>query len=319
MLPHDLPASPIPLPPGDRRSAVYLSGNELRHLRLGYLIQRHIPGLLKAWWIQAPARRPPWAQRLHDTSQRMLGQRQIASEIKKQLETRRVHEVAALWTRKLGRKGARSFERMIRWYLARENARAVEAEMFGREVEALRQGANIHPVAVDSLHDPATLERLEAVNPYFIIASGGPPPGRELCARARGLALSQHAGFSPDLRGAFATETALYHRQIGWVGNTVHVMDTYPGAGAILRRSTATLHPDDTLTHCFLAVFALGNKLMLEVLHAALVADALPAFAQPDSGQTMIERDFNTIKRDAIRRDLAQGWLGDALRMVQDF
>lgn len=54
MLPHDLQLETVPLPPGDRNSAVFFSGNSVRHLRLGYLIQRRFPGLSKAWWTATP-------------------------------------------------------------------------------------------------------------------------------------------------------------------------------------------------------------------------------------------------------------------------
>jgi hypothetical protein len=96
-------------------------------------------------------------------------------------------------------------------------------------------------------------------------------------------------------------------------------MDTSADSGAILRRSTAALHPDDRPGHCFMAVVAVGSKLMLEVIEAALEADELTAFPQPAVGETVLSIDYDAVRREAVRRDFAGGWLGDALRMAQDF
>lgn len=96
-------------------------------------------------------------------------------------------------------------------------------------------------------------------------------------------------------------------------------MNSSVGEGGILRRSTATLHGDDTVTHCSLAASALGSKLMLEVIEAALTADALPVFVQPRGGRSLLGVDYGPARREAVRRDLASGWLADELRALQDF
>lgn len=318
MLPHDLPASSIPLPPGDRRSAVYLSGNEPRHLRLGYSIQRRFPGLLKAWWTHSPPRSARWSHKLAK-ARRLFANSQAVSEARAMLENGQIYDLAAFMRRKASSDALRQVKRMVRVYAGREKRNAVEEEMFGREVDALKQHAELHPEPVDSPNSPERVRALEALSPYFIITFGGPLLRGKVLQTARGLAINQHAGWSPALKGASTTETALYHRQLGWVGNTVHIMDTFADAGAILRRSTATLHPDDSVSHCFLSVVALGNKMMLEVIEEALTADELVGCAQPPGGQTVLNIDFSPTKRDAIRRDFAQGWLGDALRIVKDF
>lgn len=318
MLPHDLPVSPIPLPPGDRRSAVYLSGNRPRHLRLGYLLQQRFPGLLRAWWVHAPPKRTRWASKLAK-AQSLVANSQAVTEARSMLENGQIYDLAAYLRRKVSGDALRRLGRTVRMYAARDNRDAVEDQMFGREVEALARHAELHPEAVDSPNAPERVRALEELSPYFIIAFGGPLLRGKVLRTARGLAINQHAGWSPELKGSSTTETALYHRQLGWVGSTVHVMDTFADAGAILRRSTATLHPDDSLNHCFMAVVATGSKMMLEVIGEALAADELMACPQPAGGQTVLNIDFSTTKREAIRRDFAHGWLGDAMRMIKDF
>jgi hypothetical protein len=55
------------------------------------------------------------------------------------------------------------------------------------------------------------------------------------------------------------------------------------------------------------------------VIEAALEADELTAFPQPAVGETVLSIDYDAVRREAVRRDFAGGWLGDALRMAQDF
>jgi hypothetical protein len=318
VIPHDLRAAVIRMPPGDRRSAVYVSGNRPRHLRLGYLIQRRFPGLLKQWWIYEPRGQGGSSNRAGNATGLLLASRD-ASQAMSMIQTRQIGELSRKVRRKLQHGGLRQVVRAARLYSARGEIAQIEDQMFHPDVEALRDGAELHPTPVDSPNAEERVAELEAISPYFLIAFGGPLLHGELLSCARGLALNQHAGWAPELKGSSTTETALYQRQLGWVGNTVHVMDTSADSGPILRRSTATLHPDDTPGHCFMAVVAVGNKLMLEVIEAALNADELTTFPQPAVGQTVLSIDYDAVKREAVRRDFANGWLADALRMVEDF
>src|SRR5690606_697931 len=109
----------------------------------------------------------------------------------------------------------------------------------------------------------------------FLLTLGGPIIGRRALAAVRGVAINQHAGWSPDLRGSGTIERALFHRRLDWVGSTVHVMSTAVDAGPILRRAHATLHADCTPAECFLRVVSLGTELMLEVVDEAIAADSL--------------------------------------------
>ena len=197
--------------------------------------------------------------------------------------------------------------------LRRRTKLAVEDAMFGDEVRHLAEQASIHPREVASFADPHLTAELDSLSPYLLVAFGGPLiPGRILEA-ARGLAINQHAGWSPELKGANTVEAALYHRKLQWVGSTVHVMDTHADSGPIIRRSTATLHPDDSPTHCFNAVVALGNELLLEVIGDILDRDEITVCDQPRGGQTLLMSAMDAPRWAAIGRDFNSGWLGYAL------
>jgi folate-dependent phosphoribosylglycinamide formyltransferase PurN len=318
MLVHDLPAETVRIPDGDRHSAVYFSGNSLRHRRLGYLIQERYPGLLKAWWIYAPQQ----SQRLQaklTKAWRLVANSQTGAAAVEMIREGDVGGLMAMTQRRLARGDLRRFGRLARMYTQRSNYGEIEQEMFGEELARLEAKASLHPESIDSPNKKAQVAALAAIDPFLIVTFGGPLLGGRVLSKARGFAINQHAGWSPSLKGASTTETAIYHREIGWVGNTVHLMDTHADSGAVLRRSTATLHPDDDLAHCFFGVCATGSKMMLETIGSVLHDDELACFPQPKGGQTVLNIDFSAAKREAIARDMANGWLADALQMVREF
>lgn len=315
MVPHDLPASTIPMPAGERRSMVLFSGPSLRHLRLGYLLQREFPGLLQRWWMTSPSKP---AQKLAKGYQRFASHDDVraARQLLEEADFRRLARLAGRHLRwsKLAR-----LRRRLAMPAILSNLGTTEKEMFAAEVEALRESAPLHPVEVDTPNQAALIEEVIALSPYFLVAFGGPLLSGGLLRSVRGFAINQHAGWSPELKGAATTEAALYHRNLNRVGNTIHLMDSFADAGPILRRSTATLHPDDDVAHCFLSVVALGNKMMLEVLGEALSAEMLNVFDQPAGGQTILGMDFVGFRRAAVARDFAHGWLADALFDRQEY
>jgi len=318
MLPHDVPSETRALPAGDRRSAVYFSGDGLRQLRLGYLIQERFPGLLKAWWISAPKS----SQRLRpklEKAWRMVSSGPPSTGTMELLREGDLRNLVGIARRRIRRGDLRRLGRIVKLATRRDPYARVEEEMFGAEVKAFEARAALHPERVDRFDSEEHLARMSAIDPYLIVTFGGPLLRGRVLEKARGLAINQHAGWSPSLKGSYTTETAIYHRELGWIGNTVHVMDTQADSGAILRRSTCTLHPDDDLAHCVLAVCAVGSKLMLESIDTILHADRVDVFPQPRGGQTLLNVDFTLAKRDAVARDLRGGWLADALAATRDY
>lgn len=318
MLVHDLEPESLPLPEGDRRSVVFFSGDSLRHHRLGYLLQQRFPGVMKAWWIYSPKQ----SRRLQDKltkAWRLVANSQTGKEAIGMLREGDLSGLTQIAQRRLRKGDLGRLRRAVAAYATPNNYGEVEREMFGAELEQLRARASMHPEYIASPNKKAQVEKLAAIAPYLIVTFGGPLLSGRVLRQARGLAINQHAGWSPALKGASTTETALYHRELGWVGNTVHVMDTHADSGAILRRSTAALHPDDDPAHCFFSVCAVGTKMMLEVVGAALDDEALTVFPQPRGGRTVLNIDYTPAKREALARDFEAGWLADALDITKSF
>lgn len=324
VLPQDQRASVLALPAGDRNSALLITADRLRDFRLGYLIQKRFPGLLKAWWIAPSLSRVRFDETLRDARNSLAASHGGWAAMSR-LGRGEFSEGITILRRRLGRGLLRKAARMARSsgtaLLSRNELRRVETQMFGREVAALRAHAPLEPTPVTwtDADSPKMLAAFRQVNPYFLLTCCSTLVHLDLINSTRGLALSQHDGWSPAFKGAAAAEAALYHRELRRVGSTVQVMNTASDAEPILRRSAATLHADDSVAHCVLAVSALGHKMLLEVIERALVDDHLMVFPGPVGGETLTDTELPPALRNALARDFAAGWLGDALRAVKDF
>lgn len=321
MLPHDLSPTRVELPPGPRDSAVLLTGPRPRHLRLGYLIQRRFPGLLRAWYVTDPPKEARLKAKV-DKARELLRSNPAVVEARRLVERGEVHDMrdVAHVIRRVSRGLDLGRATRAAWEYLRPNGYdESEQRMFGRELERLRAGAALHPVVVPSPNDEEVIAEVEAMNPYFLITLGGPLLKGRLLRAARGVALNQHAGWCPVLRGANTVETAIYHRNIDWIGSTVHVMNTFADAGVILRRSTAALHPDDDLGDCFMAAVAAGTKMMLEVIACAIRDGEIVGFDQPSLGRTVNIIDYVPAKRSAVARDMTRDFLENALRIARQY
>lgn len=273
---------------------------------------------MKAWWVHAPQKSAQLKRKL-DKAWKLVANSRTATEAVEMVRSGDIGSLMRVARRRLAKGELTRLRRAVGAYAKRDDYARVEQEMFGVEPEALKAKATLHPEHIDGPNSKARVAALAAIDPYLILTFGGPLLRARILNKARGFAVNQHAGWSPWLKGASTTETALYHREIGWVGNTVHLMDTHADSGHILRRSTATIHPDDSVAHCFFAVCAVGSELMLESINTMLHEDELRVFPQPRGGQTVLNIDFKPAKRDAIARDIESGWLGDAIQMAKDF
>jgi hypothetical protein len=191
--------------------------------------------------------------------------------------------------------------------------REAEQEVFGTELRRLGPRSGLQPVAVERIEGEAVLQILDDLKPYFLLILGGPLLSARILGRARGAAVNAHAGWSPELRGAYTTEQALYHRRTDWVGSTVHIATTAADAGPILRRSLTAIYDDDSPAHCFFRTVALGCWLMAEAVGEMLVASEVWVYEQGGRGQTVRGRDFDRGRQIALADDIRAGWLGRAL------
>lgn len=313
MLPHDHETSLVSLPAGDRRSLVLVTSTRPGYLRLGYLLQQRVPGLLAAWFI-APSEAVPSSEASRAFAGRLASSASGAAIITA-LKAGELAEAARMVRRQLRPAGLRRMRRQLQRRRAASSDDLlvqVETGMFGDELTQLRARATLHPVDA-----PVTRETIGPINPYIIVAHGTTIPA-DIARLARGLVLTQHDGWLGALSGPHAVEHALYHRELSWVGSTITAQIAGQGEAAIVRRSSATLHPDDTVAHCVAAAAALGASLMLDSIDQALTESHLP-LAPVSGGRTLVPADFSAAVQEALARDFAAGWLADALGTEQDF
>jgi len=214
---------------------------------------------------------------------------------------------------------------VVAWYeldSAQKVRYAREEELFKKEIEELEAFSTIKPKKINPLdvHSEEFVNEVKKINPYFFLTLGGPLYTKPLLQAARGIAINQHAGHSPILKGSSTTEWALYHRNIKYVSSTVHITTSGADAGPILRRSNPCMFPNDSYEKIFSRVVALGTELMIEVVHDIIKDKRLVIFKQPrEMGRTYLQKEFNHNIRNAIVKDFKAGWLSKELSKLRQF
>lgn len=309
MYPLELAPETLPLPETDDHSIVLVTGNGLRHKRFAYRIQQAF-GEQVVGWFELDAGVSTAAGGGNTTADR--GQRERRGRL---TGLRRGN----LGARVRARLHARNTEKQLRKYYAAQQQ--ADLDIFGAAIDSLKQFAltppiRIHPTEVATT---AFLARLETLNPYFFLTLGGPLYKKPVLDTVRGVAINQHAGHSPLLRGSNTTQWALYHRQLDHVSATVHITTTGADAGPILRRSSPCLFPTDSVNHVFARVVALGTELMIESVREIIADKGVTVFPQPPgSGRTYLSQELGAIL-PAIQRDFAAGWLPAELQRQRQF
>ena len=200
------------------------------------------------------------------------------------------------------------------------NDASCEKKLFEQEICELRQDAKLKPVLVKDPNSKEFMECIRKLSPYFFLSHSGPLFKKELLESIRGVAINQHAGWSPTYKGAATTEWALYHRNLDYVGSTVHITTTGADAGPILRRSHPCLVSSDTIESCFARVAALGTELMIEVVKGIISNKEILVYDQPvDVGKTYITSQLDRSALRAIYRDFSDNWLERELLRLSSF
>ena len=313
MIPAELEASMLDLPNEDDYRIVVVTGSELRHDRFALRLQAEFPELVAAW-LQVRAPRRASAVNGPRTSNR---RRSKLPRIRGVLAS-----MAALGSRALispmgrvARDQAGQWLSRVRRRLAAESAspptqNSVEQQIFGEEIARLKKLSYITPTVVRNPNSAETIAFVKSLDPYFILTLGGAIYGKELRDCARGLALNQHDGWSPEYRGSNTVDWALYQRDLPKVSNTVHILTDGMDSGPILRRSTACLAVDDTPESCFARSVALGTELMCEIVRQIIQTKKARIFPQPQfAGFTYVRRNLTDDVREAVRKDLQEGMI----------
>ena len=292
MYPHDIDPKLLKLPGGPREGIVLITGGvSLRYLRFGYRLQQEFPGMVRAWFA-----------RTSNSSKKFESKKgSIKETIKKYVR----YMVKCLDNFYLGDVFG--------------EVSMTEKELFAEEVCSLSSFAKVRPILVETPNDPKVVQAISDTNSYFLLTLGGPLLKKEVLGAVRGVAMNQHAGWSPEIRGAGSIKMALYFRRLDWIGSTVHLMDTGADSGDILRRSLTYISKDSTVSECFLRTVALGTEMMIEVVRDMICSDEVVCFPQPHVGQTFRASDVSRFHCYAIGRDLKHGWLAHALDVKKSF
>lgn len=193
-----------------------------------------------------------------------------------------------------------------------------ERKILGPEMKSLEKFKVCEPMIIHDHKSEEFIEKIRELNPYFILTLGGPLYPRELIASASGFAINQHAGWAPQYKGNATVYWALFHRQLNYLGSTVHLLSTGADSGAILRRGNPCVLPSDSPFDCFVRVVVLGNELMIETVREIITNGKVRIQPQVEGeGKTYLSKEFTHELTLRLLRDFKSGWLKMELNRVK--
>lgn len=321
MIPHDLTTEIRTLPATGDHSIVLISGVEPRHLRFAYRMQAEFGPLVKAWYQfggEGSAGSSPKKSTLDKVKERLF-QSIAPADVRRYLKEHGFVRTARRSIAVLATLGGRV--RTVRALARRQlRRRRIERQLLEREIGALAQRASLRPIPVADPNAPEVVEQIRALDAYFLLTLGGPLYRQPLLESVRGVAINQHAGWSPDYKGCDTIEWALYNRNLDAVGSTVHLTTSGADAGPILRRSHACLVPGEPPEAHFVRVVALGTELMVEVVRDIISDKRITIARQPPvAGRTYVATDMTGPVLDGIERDFERAWCAEELARLRHF
>jgi methionyl-tRNA formyltransferase len=309
MIPEELEPKTIKLPDND--SPRILTGNSLRHRRFALRIQQEFTTLVAGWYCfsgdalkQAPKSRKEKIQQL--IKDFWVG---LKAEIRTSNYFNGMYYPVKFTLRKI---------RLRRFFATFYRA---EQKLFREEVEALSRFRVTEPrtFTKSDLRSDQFMDELKQHNAYFLLTLGGPIYSQDFLKTVSGICLNQHAGHSPEYKGSYTTEWALYHRDIQKISNTVHV--TTPGAdsGPIVKRSEPCFGPNDKAGEAFCRVVALGTEMLIQTVHEIIQNKTLTVYPQPDSGKTYHSKEFTDEIALAVDQTVETGFIQKSLKQYRNF
>lgn len=325
MIPHELSPRKLKLPETDSPSIVLITRDSLMHQRFAYRIQKEFGDLVLAWYEFRP--KSSFAHAKGAGEKLSVFSKKAKEKLPPKIEGVRRYirskglmgeiKLSFIWVSQLLQ------TLFLDTYLLEKYRRRLasyEKKLFGEEIKELKRYAKLSPIAVEDPGSKEFIEDVRKLNPYFFLSLGGPLYKKELLESIRGIAINQHAGWSPAFKGGNTIEWALYHRSLNYVGNTVHITTTGADAGPILRRSHTCLISEDTPETCFARTVALGIELLIEVVGEIISNKETVVYDQPiNEGLTCLgsRLDGNILK--AIYRDFSNSWLKKELLRIRSF
>ena len=313
MYPNDLDYRALELPNSDDYSIVIITGKELRHKNFAYRLIEEFGDRVIRWYEIDDSLSPKSYNKTSKINKIFAILKKIPNWLKKQTIKSLFKNIIKIVD-----------DIFYRFFVIRGiSKRMQEAQyrLFNKNIERVKSKSNLTPIKVSSLdvNSDKFISEIKKLSPYFILTLSGPLYKEELLNSAKGLAINQHAGYSPNYKGSNTIHWALYHRDLDAISSTVHITSSGADSGAILRRSTVTIFADDDIETIFIRSVALGTELMIEVVREIIKTNTIKIFPQPNRGKTYLnkELDFRVLK--AIYRDFRSGWLKDALIKRREF
>jgi len=284
---------------------VVLTGSEPRHRRFACRVQQAFGSQVTRWYETRNAT----SGTATETS---LARRYVekAAEYAQGLSLQKLVKTPAKLTRKILNKMSES-----EYQKHQRRLQVARSTIIEPELTTLLETAHLEPQVVENPNSLEFVHELQNHCPTFLLTLGGPLYRSEIAHAPRGLAINQHAGWSPQYKGSGTVYWALYHRDVRRLGSTVHVLSDGADAGPILARSFPALTGEESPEECFLRVVVLGTELMIDVIRELRKEGSITAYRQPSHvGRTYTSADMNEDFFRTLRRDAERGVLAELIQ-----
>ncbi len=316
MYPYELEPQIFTLPKKDRDTIVIATGSSLRHKRFAYRIIQEFGKRVVKWYEIDNS----YSNITNKNTKSISKIDKITTQLDKLKRSFQLYGIK-ITTKKVIKLADDIYYKLL--YIKRLNRSLKESEyrLFAKEIESIKKYSHIQPTKIDSndIYKEWFLDELKSINPYYFLTLSGPLYPKEIIESVNGVAINQHAGFSPYYKGSNTTHWALYHRDLKHLGSTIHLTSSGADSGAILRRSNPTIFVDDDPVVIFLRTVALGTELMIESVKEIDNSKEINIFPQSNSGTTYLNKDYRLRIIKSIIRDFKARWLEDELARRREF
>ena len=181
-------------------------------------------------------------------------------------------------------------------------------------------GNRIKEIYPNDINREWFLKDIKLQDPTILISCGGPILPQKVILAIKGLAINQHAGFSPHYKGRYTTLIPLYKKDLNHVGNTIHITSPNVDEGDIIRRSTPAFCPDDDERSIGLRNSILGNELLMEALKELIETRRLRVFEQEKTGETILKNNYDIPRVSfEVNQAIRSNWLNNELDRISSF
>ncbi|MFC1585319.1 formyltransferase family protein [Fibrobacterota bacterium] len=320
MIPHELAPRLLKLPESDGQTIVIMTCSDPRHVYFAYRLQKEFGDSVVAWYqYKQPSLKREGGSRIHYIQKiikKVMNKKDMTPE---KLKAIIVNDGIVSFVKKsLTSMYAMFMERSAKnKYLKKKSL--IEKQLFSAEITRLEKYVKHEPRTVSYPNSPEFIAEIQELNPYFFLILGGPLYCNELISKVKGIAINQHAGWSPQVKGS-GIFPPLYNRNLEHIGSTIHVVTSGADTGPVLRRSNAALVEWDTPESCALRTVILGTELMVEVVKDFLSDKEVFVFDQPSGiGKTYLGSSVDRDMMKTVYKDFSVGWLKKELNRMRKF